>query len=192
MSDKKFLKKLEKLVEEETPNPKTEPTPDPAELPPVLSEHRKRALVTYLALLFGAAFLIVAISLVVTWKTHVDTVEELNSSASNAMSRAEALQQENQVLSKRVEDLEQALEYSEAGALEYVEAMQAEANLSVQRTSQAYELLILAQEALRLENEENFTEIMLRLEPLAPFLGEQGRITYDTLLAFDWSTVQTD
>lgn len=203
--DRKMLDKLKNLVEEE-PNPKREPAPEPEEIPAVLSERRKKALLAYLALLFGAAFVVVAVSMVLTWKSHQATVDQLNINTSNAMSRAEALQEESQILQQRVKDLETsleysetaleyneaALEYSEAKNQEYVENIRNEAALTVERKAQAYELLLRAQQAIETLDEENFAEAMLRLESLADELGSVGTETYHTLLAFDWRSVQTD
>lgn len=188
---RKLLKKLNNLVEEQ-PNPKRESAFGAEDQPSALTERRKRALLTYLSLLFGAAFFVVAISLFVSWRSHMLTVAQLNSNTSNAVSRAEALQEENQALLQQMDELKASLEYSETSALEQIESVKLEAELSTRRVTEGYELLLWALEALENQDQETFTEALIRLEPLVDCLGEEGRYIYAELVAFDWSTVQPD
>lgn len=196
MKENEIREKLKELVEEQ-PNPKVDAAPIQEEKNPALSEKRKRALLNYLALLFGAAFVVVAISLVFTWKSHAQTVALLNDSTTNAVSRAEALQQDNQALRTHIQELENALadnkaalEYSEAASQEYLESVKTEAALSTQRLHDGYELLLWARSALERGDRETFTEVMLRLEPLAEYLGDEGQDAYRQMQSFDWNADQ--
>ncbi len=200
---KKFLKGLEKLVEEQ-PNPKTEqPIPDQLPQESAISDRRKRALVNYLAVLFGAAFLVVGISLVATWRDSRNQIQELTSSATSAMSKVEALQEENYQMSRenqslvaRNQELLQQMEeqnydvqeYMEANAQEYLEAQaQQYAQQEKERMITVYSLLLQAQKATEQRDVKAFDQAMSQLAPLKENLDPVGLERYELLENFDWN-----
>lgn len=103
-------------------------TPPPADQTQVLSPRRRTALVTYLAILFAIAFLFVAVVMVLETKrlkTMNEELQDTNQKTSASLTNnINALQEENQTLSKDNEDLQARVAELEAEA----EKAQAEQN----------------------------------------------------------------
>ena len=120
------------MTETDTKLPEQEEQKRPAEQPQQLSPRRRTALVTYLAILFAAAFLFVAIVMVLETKKLKTLNEELKDSSqktsASLTNNINALQQENQSLSAENEKLQ-----SRIGELEESDAMQDEALAELQQ-----------------------------------------------------------
>lgn len=189
-----LLEKVERLIEE--PPQEAEP-PKPEKKKPTAV--RERALITYIALLFTVAFVLVLLSFLAQQRD----ISQLNENASSALSRAEKLQDENRELIEdnqtlreqlqealnRQEELSQAAQ--EAGS-ECAQAQEAQASLqgeldgvkaAKENQLKAYELLLQAQRALDEERTEDFQKNMTELAALADSLDTQGEILYQELLA---------
>lgn len=97
-------------------------TPPPQDPSQVLSPRRRSALVTYLAILFAVAFLFVAIMMVAETKRLKTMNQELQDSSkqtsASLTSNINALQAENQKLSKENDELQASIETLEAEAEE--------------------------------------------------------------------------
>ena len=95
-------------------------TPPPANQTQVLSPRRRSALVTYLAILFAIAFLFVAVVMVLETKRLKTMNEELQNTnqktSASLTNNINALQEENQTLSKDNEDLQARVAELEAEA----------------------------------------------------------------------------
>lgn len=190
--EKKFFGKLDNLLEKESNPKREEPVTDEAAVN-ALSERRKRALVTYLACLFGAAFVVVAISWAVSYRGHMLNVSQLEADASSISNEMREMKRENRAMSERISELEQelyekeqALEYGEAATQEYIEGVKNEAELSVRRVTSAYEMLLWAKQAYDEKNEDVFVDVMLQLAPLVDYLDDEGQQLYETMYAYDW------
>ena len=189
-----LLEKVERLIEE--PPQEAEP-PKPEKKKPTAV--RERALITYIALLFTVAFVLVLLSFLAQQRD----ISQLNENASSALSRAEKLQDENrepiednqtlreqlQEALNRQEELSQAAQ--EAGS-ERAQAQEAQASLqgeldgvkaAKENQLKAYELLLQAQRALDEERTEDFQKNMTELAALADSLDTQGETLYQELLA---------
>lgn len=195
-SGHELLEKMGQLIEEqpEAGAPRSqEPSAEKPEPP-----NRNRALMTYIAFLFGVAFVLVLLSFLIQQKDSRQTISELNQNANSALSRAEQLQdnnrellEANQALQAQVAQLQtdldettnhyHELEETHASLEESHEALQAQYTQQKQQV-QAYELLLAAQRALDQENTENFLTAMKDLKPLAENLDDQGKALYQELL----------
>ncbi len=197
-SGHELLEKMGQLIEEQP-----EAGAPPSQEPPVekpTPPNRNRALMTYIAFLFGVAFVLVLLSFLIQQKDSRQTISELNQNANSALSRAEQLQdnnrellEANQALQDQVAQLQtdldetanhyQELEETHTSLEESHEALQAQYTQQKQQI-QAYELLLAAQRALEQENTENFLSAMKDLKPLAENLDAQGNALYQELLPF--------
>ena len=195
-----LLEKVERLIEE--PPQEAEP---PQEVEPPKPEKKKptavreRALITYIALLFTVAFVLVLLSFLAQQRD----ISQLNENASSALSRAEKLQDENRELIEDNQTLRQQLqealdrqeELSQAAqkaGSERAQAQEAQASLqgeldgvkaAKENQLKAYELLLQAQRALDEERTEDFQKNMTELAALADSLDTLGKALYQELLA---------
>lgn len=194
-----ILEKVEHLIEE--PRSEESNQEKPPALPPVKkgSAVRERALITYIALLFTVAFVLVLLSFLAQQRD----ISQLNENANSALVRAEKLQDENRDLSNQNHELElelqaalQEQEELREEAQEAQEAMnqaqaaqetqQQEAAAAKERESsrvKAYELLLQAQRNLDEENTEAFQKTMTELAAQADDLDTQGKALYQEFLA---------
>ena len=155
---------------------------------------------TYIAFLFGVAFILVLLSFLIQQKDSQQTISELNQNANSALSRAEQLQdnnrqllEANQALQTQVEQLQadqnetkrlyQELEETYASLQEDHQALLEQSAEHAQQVK-AYELLLTAERALDEENTEAFLSAMKSLKPLAENLDAKGKALYQELLPF--------
>lgn len=203
--NQELREKMSRLLEEK---PEADPTPEPEqhEEKKPLSEARKRALISYIAILFGVAFVLVLLSMLIQQRDSRDTITQLNQNASSALDKAEQLQDQNRILAEKNLDLENRLRTTQSDLKELQEeADQMEQRLQDLQTSfqtsqnqlreletdatqqrqkiQAYELLLQAQTALNQEDTDGFLAAMAELKPLAELLDTQGAALYGELLA---------
>lgn len=110
-------KKAAKILEEQ-PAPQDEQADSKKEAPKKprsgLSETRKRALISYMAILFAVAFLLVAFSLILQHKDSQNTISQLDASADSAIAKANQLQEENRLLQQDLADANDQLETAQA------------------------------------------------------------------------------
>lgn len=183
-----LLEKVEHLIEEPAPNP-TEKVEE--KKPPKV---RQRALITYIALLFGVAFVLVLLSFLAQQRD----ISKMNQNTNNALSRAEQLQDDNRELRENNTALQSQLAEAQSqleAQQQAVESLQAQLDEAEQQTSlgieygtgektaQAYELLLTARQALDEERMEDFQKAMTSLAPLADNLDAEGMALYQELLA---------
>ena len=130
------------MTETDTRVPEQEEQKKPAAQPQQLSPRRRTALVTYLAILFAAAFLFVAIVMVLETKKLKTINEELQSSSqktsASLTNNINALQQENQSLSAENEKLQSRIgELVESAALQDEALAELQQQLNTAATEQA-------------------------------------------------------
>ena len=195
-SGHELLEKMGQLLEEQ-PEASAPPAQEPPGEKPT-SPNRNRALMTYIAFLFGVAFVLVLLSFLIQQKDSRQTISELNQNANSALSRAEQLQDNNQELLEANQalqdqvvqlqaDLDETsknysqLEETHTSLQESHAALQAQCTKQEQQV-QAYELLLSAQRALDQENTEEFLTAVKDLKPLAENLDAEGKTLYQELL----------
>ena len=173
-----------------------------AKAPAVLDEKRKIALLRYMGVLFGVAFLLVLLSSLVQMRNSRLTISELNQASNNALQNAEALQtmnrelvEQNTALVEENAQLEQQRDESQALAdqrksqldelgnqLERVESLHQKQLAELDRQLTATQALARAQYAQAAEDEAGFQAAMAQLKELADYLDEDGKAIYQALL----------
>ena len=160
-----------------------------------LSRKRRTALVTYLAILFAVAFLLVALDMIIEnhkLQSSNQALEDSNkismASSASALEKAEKLQDENRSLQEKITGLETreqelTLQAEEAQAL-LEEMTKDNAALTQKQTDtvRANELLLQAMAASQGGLHEELVSAMRELEQLQDLLSETGKTTYQDLL----------
>ncbi len=82
---------------------KEKPQDQPERAP--ISDKKRNALLRYMAILFGVAFLLVLLSLMIQMRDSRQTISDLSQSQAGVLQRAEQLQNENQQLGEDNNDL---------------------------------------------------------------------------------------
>ena len=178
-----------------------------------LSPRRRTALVTYLSILFAAAFLFVAIMMVVETKRLKTMNQELQhdsqKNAATLTNNINALQEENQKLSKdnkdledRIAELETAAEQAAAeqteltGRLEEAAREKERLNQQLrelheqkeeaeQKIQDAVKVSELLQNAIAADDDgdmEGLKELLDQIEPLKELLSETEKELYESLI----------
>ena len=171
---------------------------------PVVTEKRKKALVLYLAGLFGIAFLIVLGSLwargnnngpspedIARLQALETRVQAMESQVGSLTEERDALADENKELTAQVENyamqvynLEHAM-VEMAGTNEYIEGeaamFETEAQL-LSKKMEAYSLLVKAQNALIDFDRDTLNEAMKALEDKYTFLDDNAMNAYYTIM----------
>ena len=101
----------------------SEKQPVPAQNEPEkapLSDKKKRALLSYMSILFCAAFILVLLSFLIQLRDSNSTISQLSQASTNAMTNAQRLQEDNSTLIGEVDDLKKQVRSleEERGALE--------------------------------------------------------------------------
>lgn len=155
-----------------------------------ISDEKRTALLRYMAILFGVAFLLVLLTFLIQLRDSKQTISELNKSNASALQNAGKLQDENQALSAanatlevQVEDLESQVEDLET-TKERLEKTQSqleqeleEANQKVTDTQTAYVLLGQAKIAASEEDTETLSTVLSQLTPLVDLLTDADQAT---------------
>lgn len=154
-----------------------------------LDERRKNALLRYIGILFGVAFLFVLLSLASELKSNQADLAALSQSSTSALQKAEqlqdtnrALEEENKDLSKQLKELTQQLSDAQL-ALEVqkekneLQQTQHEDSLTefgenLQKTVDAYELLLAAGDD---------RSLLPQVEENLQYLGENALKYYENL-----------
>lgn len=155
-----------------------------------ISDEKRTALLRYMAILFGVAFLLVLLTFLIQLRDSKQTISELNKSNASALQNAGKLQDENQALSAanatlegQVEDLKSQVEDLEKskGRLEktqsQLEQELEEANQKVTDTQTAYVLLAQAKTAASEEDTETLSTVLGQLDPLMDLLTADDQAT---------------
>ena len=159
------------MTETDTRVPEQEEQKKPAAQPQQLSPRRRTALVTYLAILFAAAFLFVAIVMVLETKKLKTINEELQSSSqktsASLTNNINALQQENQSLSAENEKLQSRIgELVESAALQDEALAGLQQQLNTAATEQADMEQQIDELQQRLEEARQNTQDAVRVSEL--------------------------
>lgn len=156
-----------------------------------MNERRRQALVTYLAALFGVAFVVVLISLIIQINngnainaTAADKVLSLQGQVQELQTENKNLQAKNDVLSDDVKELQETLlEIQES--TEYLEnvAYEATAKLEImEKAQQAYSCLVTMQEAYYNADRETLYAMNEQLTPIYQYLKEEDQMIYFLML----------
>ena len=177
-----------------------------------LSPRRRTALVTYLAILFAVAFLFVAVMMVAETKRLKTMNQELQhdsqKNAATLTNNINALQEENQKLSKENTELTKQIETlrmeasTQNGVLDQLreqldaavaeeeqlrrelETLREEAETEKQKTQDAVRVSELLHQAMAADedgNLEDLKELLSQIEPLEELLSDTEREIYEEL-----------
>ena len=157
-----------------------------------LSTGKRNALLRYMAILFGVAFLLVLLSFLIQMRDSRDTISDLHESNASALQNALQLQEENQALTaanaeltERISDLEaeaESVSASYTGRLEDLESQiaqaktrqeeaEAESQATLTNTQAAYDLLVTAQAASARRDRAALTTALENLAPQLTLLS---------------------
>ena len=168
-----------------------QPAPaDPAKDRAPISDEKRTALLRYMAILFGVAFLLVLLTFLIQLRDSKQTISELNKSNASALQNAGKLQDENQALSAanatlevqvedleaQVEDLEESKERLEKTQSQLEQELE-DANQKVTDTQTAYVLLAQAKPAAAEEDSETLSSVLEQLNPLVELLTADDQAT---------------
>ena len=168
-----------------------QPAPaDPAKDRAPISDEKRTALLRYMAILFGVAFLLVLLTFLIQLRDSKQTISELNKSNASALQNAGKLQDENQALTTAKLDLEDQVEELEAevkdltntnAALEKtqkdLEKQLEETTQKVADTQTAYVLLAQAKTAASEEDTETLSTVLDQMNPLVDLLTADDQAT---------------
>lgn len=164
---------------------------------------RRTALLRYIGIMFGVAFVLVAASLLIQTRNSQTTISKLNETNSSVLSKAEELQTENRKLADEIEALtaeRDALQTELENEKELVDKMLAdtesesqakerahrdeleELQTTLDKTQQAYEALTAAMGTEAFEGNVTYSKAMETLRQLNGYLLENGRAAYEKLL----------
>lgn len=129
------------MNEKETTNPS-----------PPLDDSRKNALLRYIGILFGVAFLFVLLSLASELKSNQADLAELSQSSTSALQKAEQLQDTNRALETENKELKDALDA--------LEQQLADAQLELEVQKEKNDLLQAQHEVSLAELEENYQQMV--------------------------------
>ena len=161
---------------------------EPVRVP--ISDEKRTALLRYMAILFGVAFLLVLLTFLIQLRDSKQTISELNKSNASALQNAGKLQDENQALStanatlegqvedleSQVEDLEKSKDRLEKTQSQLEQELE-EANQKVTDTQTAYVLLAQAKAAASEEDTETLSTVLGQLDPLMDLLTADDQAT---------------
>ena len=168
-----------------------QPAPaDPAKDRAPISDEKRTALLRYMAILFGVAFLLVLLTFLIQLRDSKQTISELNKSNASALQNAGKLQDENQALSAanatlevqvedleaQVEDLEESKERLKKTQSQLEQELE-DANQKVTDTQTAYVLLAQAKTAASEEDTETLSTVLGQLDPLMDLLTADDQAT---------------
>lgn len=176
-------------------------TPQEPERAP-LSVGKRNALLRYMAILFGVAFLLVLLSFLIQMRDSRETISDLSASKTNALENALRLQEENQSLTVANGELTDQVAQLEAEAKAQAETAEAamadlESQLTqaeddraaaenkhrqaLSDTQAAYDLLLTAQAALAGGDRESAQNALDSLAPQRALLSPAARMQYDQI-----------
>ena len=173
---------------------RTTAEPPPGEQRPPISDKKRNALLRYMAVLFGVAFLLVLLSFLIQLRDSRETISDLHQSNTSALQNAVRLQEENQVLATANEeltaqvetyrsDLDDAREAQDRLSEEKaaLEQQLAEAQQTDTDRQSAYDLLLQAQQTAAAGDLETLAAQLSELAPLETLLSEEAYAQYEIL-----------
>jgi len=130
---------------EQTPGqaPETAPVPEPEPERSPISEKKKNALLRYMAILFGVAFLLVLLSFLIQMRDSRQQISVLNQSNASALQNAGKLQSENEALTEQNAQLQSQID----SLTERVKTAASRADVNAAELQQAKKDLSAAQSA---------------------------------------------
>lgn len=162
-----------------------------------LTDKKRNALLRYMAMLFGVAFLLVLLSFLIQMRDSRQTISDLNQSNASALQNAGKLQEENQMLTAANAELQEQLDQAQAamGDLQDLERQAADLEQALteaqeqlaaadQRsadTQAAYDLLMSAQAAADSGDTDALKDALSQLAPLETALSDAAKAQYHIL-----------
>ena len=138
-----------------------------------LSDKKRNALLRYMAMLFGVAFLLVLLSFLIQMRDSRQTISDLNAELQEQLDQAQAAMGDRQDLERQAADLEQAL--TEA------QEQLAAADQRSADTQAAYDLLMSAQAAADSGDTDALKDALSQLAPLETALSDAAKAQYHIL-----------
>ena len=173
---------------------RTTAEPPPGEQRPPISDKKRNALLRYMAVLFGVAFLLVLLSFLIQMRDSRETISDLHQSNTSALQNAVRLQEENQVLATANEELTAQVEAYQSDLDDAREAQDrlseekaaleqqlAEAQQTDTDRQSAYDLLLQAQQTAAAGDLETLAAQLSELAPLETLLSEEAYAQYEIL-----------
>lgn len=173
---------------------RTTAEPSSGEQRPPISDKKRNALLRYMAVLFGVAFLLVLLSFLIQMRDSRETISDLHQSNTSALQNAVRLQEENQTLAAANEeltaqvetyrsDLDDAREAQDRLSEEKaaLEQQLAEAQQTDTDRQSAYDLLLQAQQTAAAGDLETLAAQLSELAPLETLLSEEAYAQYEIL-----------
>lgn len=195
---KKAAQALEEQPEEPSPADAAPPSQD-GRSRSGLPADRRRALISYMAILFAVAFLLVALSLAVQYRDSQNTISQLGDSAKTALEKVSSLQEDNLLLQKNIQDLEDQMDIlteqlqdaqtaltqqsNEGDVLEGANQELLQEKLDAENRAEAYQLLARALEANARGDAEDLQAAMSSLEAVSAYLDSADLEIYRALLS---------
>ncbi len=164
-----------------------------------LDEKRKNAVMRYIFILFAVAFLLILLTYFIQLRDSNETISDLAQSSASAMQNAEKLQDDNRLLTARVEEFESQVNTLTAAYQKETEALNQELNATqtqldgviadvelleamTKDTLRIYEALLSAENALNSGDLESAKLYLPSLAESAKILGNEGIARYENLL----------
>ena len=173
---------------------RTTAEPPSGEQRPPISDKKRNALLRYMAVLFGVAFLLVLLSFLIQMRDSRETISDLHQSNTSALQNAVRLQEENQVLATANEELTAQVEAYQSDLDDAREAQDrlseekaaleqqlAEAQQTDTDRQSAYDLLLQAQQTAAAGDLETLAAQLSELAPLEALLSEEAYAQYEIL-----------
>lgn len=183
-----------------------EPMNRPEEDKAPLSTGKRNALLRYMAILFGVAFLLVLLSFLIQMRDSQDTISDLHKSNASALENAGVLQaenerltaanrelnEENEALAAQIARLEADARTADEAAAEAAAQLQdLESQMEQERTAAgedlaatraAYDLLVAAQSAFAAQDRNALSSALDALAPQLALLSPAAQSQYDRLV----------
>ena len=151
-----------------------------------MSEKRKQALVTYLAALFGIAFVVVSISLIVQINKNGSANTTSGQRVEALQTQVQDLQAQNAELSAKADELQDTILEIQEGT-EYLEGIAYEATYHItdlENQVLAYRWLVAAQTAIFNEDSVSLYEAADNLAKLYTYLNPNDQQSYEMVLEY--------
>lgn len=198
---KDLLKKATRALEEQ-PDASSQPDEPPAsqdgKAKYSLPADRRRALISYMAILFAVAFLLVALSLAIQYRDSQNTISQLGNNAKTALEKVNALQEENRLLEEKIQDLEDQMEVlseqlqdaqtaltqqeAEGDVLQGANQELLQEKMDAENSAAAYRFLARAAEAAYRGDTVALQTAISGLDPLRGYLDSEGYEIYQFII----------
>lgn len=132
---------------------------------------QNQALIRYVAILFGVAFIMVLVSFLMSVHGNREDLSQITQSANSALVRAEELQNANRLLTEENQTLKQQ-----------IQAIASNTADGEKQVVEAYELLTRALAAREAGNQQELLELLEELETKHLLLSDAGQELYQGLL----------